>query len=228
LPEQTAHILNHFALYSFTETYWQLSLEERRDFHQGWLAGLRQAAQQIHLYQIFPAEAGSDILVWTAATIEASCDTARLFEGYARATNPYRRFIQPAEMLWGYTRPSEYTKTRSSREIDPFSQTRKPYLVVYPFVKTVSWYLMSREARQGMMNEHIRIGKQYAEIDQLLLYSFGVQDQEFVVVYELEELALFSQLVQELRSAEGRRYTERDTPLHAAIYHSAEETLALF
>jgi chlorite dismutase len=87
---------------------------------------------------------------------------------------------------------------------------------------------MSREARQGMMNEHIRIGKQYTEIGQLLLYSFGLQDQEFVVVYEMEDLTLFSQLVHELRSTEGRRFTERDTPLHMAIYHPAEETLALF
>ena len=50
---------------------------------------------------------------------------------------------------------------------------------------------MSREARQGMMNEHIRIGKQYEDINQLLLYSFGLQDQEFVVVYETENLPLF-------------------------------------
>lgn len=87
---------------------------------------------------------------------------------------------------------------------------------------------MSREARQGMMNEHIRIGKQYKEIKQLLLYSFGVQDQEFVVVYEMDDLHQFSDLVNELRSSEARRYTLRDTPLHTAIYHPAEETFALW
>ena len=81
---------------------------------------------------------------------------------------------------------------------------------------------MSREARQGMMNEHIRIGIQ------LLLYSFGVQDQEFVVVYEMDDLHQFSDLVNELRSSEARRYTLRDTPLHTAIYHPADETLALW
>jgi chlorite dismutase len=228
LIEQIPPTLNHFALYSFTERYWQFSPEERGEFHQKWFAALRNAAQKIYIYQIFPAEAGSDILVWSAATIEDKCDTTRLFADYARATNPYRGLIRPTDTIWGYTRPSEYTKTRSTREIDPFTELRKPYLVIYPFVKTVDWYLMSREARQGIMNEHIRIGKQYEEISQLLLYSFGVQDQEFVVVYETENLPLFSQLVQELRSTEGRRFTERDTPLHTAIYHPAEETLALF
>jgi chlorite dismutase len=228
LTEQLSPTLHHFALYAFTEPYWQLSPGEQAEFQRKWLAGLRQAAQKVHIYQLFPAEAGSDILVWSVMTTENKCDTSRLFEGYAHATNPYRRLIRPTDILWGYTHPSEYTKTRSTREIDPFIETRKPYLVIYPFVKTANWYLMSREARQGMMNEHIRIGKQYDQIGQLLLYSFGVQDQEFVVVYEMEELTLFSQLVQELRSTEGRRFTERDTPLHTAIYHPAEETLALF
>jgi chlorite dismutase len=68
-----------------------------------------------------------------------------------------------------------------------------------------------------MMNEHIRLGKSYPQIKQLLLYSFGLQDQEFVVVYEMEDLPLFSDLVHELRSTEARRYTERDTPLITAI-----------
>ena len=87
---------------------------------------------------------------------------------------------------------------------------------------------MSRDVRQGMMNEHIRIGKQNPEITQLLLYSFGVQDQEFVVVYETEDLTMFSDLVTTLCGSEARRYALRDTPLHTAIYHPAEETLALW
>jgi chlorite dismutase len=166
--------------------------------------------------------------VWSAIPIEQTCDTAEFFEHYARVTNPHRAFIAPTTTLWGYTRPSQYTKARSTQEIDPFAETRKPYLVLYPFVKTIDWYLMSRDARQGMMNEHIRMGKQYPEITQLLLYSFGVQDQEFVVVYETEDLTMFSDLVTTLRGSEARRYTLRDTPLHTAIYHPAEETLALW
>jgi chlorite dismutase len=150
------------------------------------------------------------------------------FERFACATNPHRHLLAPVNFLWGFTKPSQYTKTRSTQEIDPFAEQRKPYLVMYPFVKTVSWYLMSRETRQGMMNEHIRIGKQYPEITQLLLYSFGLQDQEFVVVYETADLGQFSDLVYELRDSEARRYTERDTPLYTAIYYPPEKTLSLW
>ena len=153
---------------------------------------------------------------------------AFFFTRFAAATNPYRHLIQPKSILWGYTKPSQYTKTRSNQEIDPFDPPRPPYLIVYPFIKTVSWYLMSRDVRQALMNEHIRIGKQYPEIKQLLLYSFGLQDQEFIVVYETADLPQFSNLVYELRSSEARRYTERDTPLYTGIYHPAEETLNLW
>ncbi len=226
MPEETPRTLNHFALFAFKEAYWPLASDVRTEFHREWLAGLRAAATKVHLYQ--PTESGVDLIVWSALTADDKNDTARFFDCFAKATNPYRHFLQPVRSLWGYTRPSQYTKTRSAQEIDPFAERRKPYLVIYPFVKTTDWYLMSREARQGMMNEHIRIGKQYEDITQLLLYSFGVQDQEFVVVYEMDDLPRFSDLVNELRSTEGRRYTLRDTPLHTAIYHPAEEVLALW
>ena len=226
MPEQTPRTLNHYALVAFKEAYWTLSPEARAAFHRGWLAALEEAAQKLDIFQA--TESGVDLLVWSAARAEDPQAAAEFFERFARACAPYRHLIEIKQSLWGFTRPSQYTKTRSAQEIDPFAETRKRYLVIYPFVKTVEWYLMSREARQGMMNEHIRIGKQYEEIKQLLLYSFGVQDQEFIVVYEMDDLQQFSDLVNELRSSEARRYTLRDTPLHTAIYHPAEETLALW
>ena len=64
---------------------------------------------------------------------------------------------------------------------------------------------------------------QFFDIKQLLVYSFGLQDQEFVVSYETEDLPKFSDLVQQLRSTEGRKYTSLDTPLIAAMHMNAEE-----
>ena len=228
MPEETPKTLNHFALFAFKDAYWSSPAAERANFHQEWLAGLRAATQKVDIYQVFPAEESADILVWSALPLIEKCDTAAFFDRFARATNPQRAYLRITTSLWGYTRPSQYTKTRSTQEIDPFAETRRQYLVMYPFVKTAEWYLMSREARQGMMNEHIRIGKQYEDITQLLLYSFGVQDQEFIVVYETDDLPHFSDLVNELRNTDARRYTLRDTPLHTAMYHPAEETLALW
>jgi chlorite dismutase len=228
MPEKTPRTLNHYAFFSFSERYFQLDPQEKRRFHQEWLKELRRTSDHLDLYQVYPATRGADIMVWSALVADDPTVTAAFMQRFACATNPYRSFIQPTDILWGMTRPSQYTKTRSTQEIDPFAKQRKSYLVLYPFIKTPEWYLMSREARQGMMNEHIRIGKQYPQITQLLLYSFGLQDQEFIVVYEMDDLNQFSDLVYTLRDSEARRYTLRDTPLYAGLHHAAEDTLALW
>ena len=224
--EQSQRTFNHYALFSFKDAYWSLSADERADFHKNWLAALRASAQKVDLYQ--GTEHDVDLIVWSAITVKDNHDAAIFFEKFAKALTPYRHLLEQKDSLWGFTRPSQYSKARSKQEIDPFSDERKPYLIIYPFSKTTEWYLMSREARQGMMNEHIRIGKQYEDISQLLLYSFGLQNQEFVVVYETDDLTRFSDRVNEMRDTEARRYTLRDTPLHTAIYHPAEATLALW
>ena len=225
--EEVLHrTLNHYALISFKDAYWSFSTKEREEFHKNWLSKLRASVQKVDIFQA--TESGIDLIVWSALPADAAQDAAVFFEKFALANKSYRHLIEIKDSLWGFTRPSQYSKARSKQEIDPFAEERKPYLIIYPFSKTTEWYLMSREARQGMMNEHIRIGKQYDDISQLLLYSFGLQNQEFVVVYETDELTRFSDLVNELRDTEARRYTLRDTPLHTAIYHPAEETLALW
>jgi len=226
MAEQTPRTLNHFSLYAFTDAYWSLPQDEKSSFHKDWLSGLRAAARMVNIFQNTDSKA--DMLVWCALEADGKCNASDFFEKLAQATTPFRGLIRPVDSLWGFTRPSQYTKARSAQEIDPFAETRMRYLVMYPFAKTAEWYLMSRESRQGMMNEHIRIGKQYEDIKQLLLYSFGLQDQEFVVVYETDDLPRFSDLVNELRDTEARRYTSQDTPVTTAIYHPAEETLALW
>jgi chlorite dismutase len=228
MPELTPKVLNHFAFMQFTDAYYSRTASEKQQFHKDFLNSLRQASQRFYLYQVYPAQADADVLVWSAIEAANPSDSAEFLHKFACATNPYRSLVDFKNIFWGFTKPSQYTRTRSNQEIDPFQDERKPYLVIYPFVKTVEWYLMSREARQGMMNEHIRVGKQYPNILQLLLYSFGLQDQEFLVVYEMDDLAEFSDLVYELRDSEARRYTLRDTPLFTATYHPADETLGLW
>ena len=223
---ETQRTFNHFSLFSFKDAYWSLSADEHAEFHRNWLTALCASAQKVYILQ--GTEHDVDLIVWSAMTVIDNQAAAVFFEKFTKALTPFRHLIEQKDSLWGFTRPSQYSKARSKQEIDPFSNERKPYLIIYPFSKTTEWYLMSRDARQGMMNEHIRIGKQHEDISQLLLYSFGLQNQEFVVVYETDDLTRFSDLVNELRDTEARRYTLWDTPLHTAIYHPSEETLALW
>jgi chlorite dismutase len=137
------------------------------------------------------------------------------------------RFLTVAHSMIGLVRASTYVSKPTAQEQAMFSGTRAAYLIVYPFVKTAEWYLLPREERQTMMNDHIRIGHQYPMVKQLLAYSFGVDDQEFIVAYETDDLRAFQDLVQALRATEGRRYTLRDTPILVGIHRPLREIVAL-
>jgi len=100
------------------------------------------------------------------------------------------------------------------------------YIFVYPFVKTREWYLLTKAARQGMMNEHIEIGHRYPSVKLNTTYSFGLDDSEFVVAFESDKPADFLDLVMELRGAEASRYTLRDTPIFTCIRKGLKEAVA--
>ena len=78
-----------------------------------------------------------------------------------------------------------------------------PYLVVYPFVKMRPWYALPMEERQRAMEEHIRIGAEFATIHNHTTYSFGIDDQEFMTVFECDEPADFMHLMLTLRETRG-------------------------
>lgn len=221
-------ILSHLALYGFRDGWWDRPAEERAQAVRALASRFADAAEVAWFYQVSPLEKRGDFLVWTSSRLVDDGSPAAFTRSLARALAPARGWVETVDVLWGLTRPSQYSRAKSQQEIDPFEPARETYLVIYPFTKTADWYLLGRDARQGMMNEHIRIGKQYREISQLLLYSFGLQDQEFVVAYEMEDLALFSDLVYELRDTDARKYTLGDTPLHTGILADPEELAEIF
>jgi len=102
---------------------------------------------------------------------------------------------------------------------------RSKYIFVYPFEKTREWYLLTKAARQGMMDEHIEIGHRFPSVKLNTTYSFGLDDQEFVVAFETDEPQDFLDLVMALREAEGSRYTKRDIPIFTCIMKSLKEML---
>ncbi len=101
------------------------------------------------------------------------------------------------------------------------------YLFVYPFVKTRAWYRLTQAARQGMMNEHIAIGHKYPTVRLNTTYSFGLDDQEFVVAFETDKPEDFLDLVMDLRHAETSNYTLKDTPIFTCIHRELREVLDL-
>jgi chlorite dismutase len=102
---------------------------------------------------------------------------------------------------------------------------KKPLLFVYPFVKTRDWYLLPMSERQRIMNEHIAIGHKYPRVKINTTYSFGLDDQDFVVAFEADSAAEFLDLVQELRETESSKFTVRDTPMYTCRRSTMAEIL---
>lgn len=208
-----------------TDSSWRRLAEAEREDGRRDFAQELESAKGIRsfAYSTLGLRADADLLIWRMG------DTPdRLQESLSRLlTTGLGRYIEITHSFVGLVGQSTYVRRRDSQEQAIFELDRQRYLVVYPFSKTIEWYLMSKEARQGMMNEHIRIGHEYPSVRQLLVYSTGLDDQEFVVSYETEDLAAFQQLVIALRDTEARRYTLRDTPIFTCIYRPLSETLAL-
>lgn len=91
------------------------------------------------------------------------------------------------------------------------------YLFVYPFVKTRQWYLLPMSERQAMMDEHIRVGNHFPSVKLNTTYSFGLDDQDFVVAFETDEPRDFLDLVMALRETQASQYTVRDTPMFTCV-----------
>jgi chlorite dismutase len=167
-----------------------------------------------HTYATAGLDAGSDFLVWrlaaSVACLEAGAATL--------LRTSLGRWCSVSTALLGLTGASPYTRRRAAGRPGLFAGDRRRYLVVYPFTKSADWYLMSREARQGIMNEHMEVGHRFPAVRQLLAYSFGIDDQDFLVAYETDDLAAFSSLVHSLRGTEGRRATVRDTPVLVGVH----------
>ena len=76
-----------------------------------------------------------------------------------------------------------------------------------------------------MMEEHFRIGHRYPTVKISTSYSFGLDDQEFVLGFETNDPSEFLDLVMELRESAARPYTLRDTPIFTCIHKPLKECL---
>ena len=137
-------------------------------------------------------------------------------------------YLEPTQSFLSMTKRSMYIDKDNPEHVEDRLHVvpgKGNYLFVYPFVKTREWYSRSAEERQTMMDEHIRIGMKYQSVRLHTTYSFGLDDQEFVVAFETDEPSDFLDLVQELRESKASSFTLRDTPMYTCRQRSLAECL---
>lgn len=174
-------------------------------------------------YSLVGVRGDADCLLWQVA------DDLEAFQGLQTAvfSTPMAGYLSIPYSFLGVTRRSIYEfpagPDRPSRiQVRPQDSR---YLFVYPFVKKREWYALPMDRRQPMMEEHIRIGRRYPGIALNTIYSFGLDDQEFVVAFEGDDPAAFVSLVMELRESAASAYTLRDTPTFTCLQMSVWDML---
>jgi chlorite dismutase len=160
----------------------------------------------LRAYTVSGVRPDSDFFLWKIT--QRYEDLGEL--GAALNGTPLAGWLETPYSYLATTKASEYTKARRPRKVVPKGS---PYLVVYPFVKVRPWYALSTEDRQRAMDEHMRVGAEFATIHNHTTYSFGIDDQEFMTAFECDEPSDFMHLMLTLRESEASRYTERDTPI---------------
>lgn len=195
------------------------------------------SAQQTKYKKVFLKELQKEkgVITYSYTTLGLKVNTSILFWFQANSVKEIQNFLNKlirtdlgkylkiTYTLFGMTRPTQYSRG-SSGHLDT---TRKggAYMIIYPFTKKYEWYKFDFKKRKELMEGHIMIGRKYPQITQLLLYSYGIDDQEFIVSYETDDLSDFQSLVIELRSDKVREYTQSDTPIFTCVYKNFEEAL---
>jgi chlorite dismutase len=178
-----------------------------------------QSAVTTYTYSTIGLKPGADVLLWSLGpSVDALEQTAA-----AVLRSRLGAWMTVRHSFLGVIQQSQYVKRPTAQEQSLFSGGRSAYLVVYPFTKSTDWYLLPKDERQRVMNEHMKVGHRYSQVRQLLANSFGVDDMDFLVAYETDDLAAFGELVRELRGTESRRSTVRDTPIITAVHRPFEE-----
>jgi chlorite dismutase len=134
------------------------------------------------------------------------------------------RHAEIAHSYLAMTKESPYSD-EPDRPLEPRAGADSKYLIVYPMWKKREWYRLPPEERMRVMKDHIEVARRFTGIETNTAYSFGLDDQEFVVAFDADDPAEFLDLVQELRSTESSAYTESETPIFTCIRSSVERAL---
>ncbi len=134
------------------------------------------------------------------------------------------RHADVAHSYLAMTKESPYSD-QPDQPLAPREGADSRYLIVYPLWKRRDWYRLPAEERMRVMRDHIAVARRFTGIETNTAYSFGLDDQEFVVAFDADDPAQFLDLVQELRATESSMYTESETPIFTCISASVERAL---
>ncbi len=212
--------LVRYAFYKLDPVWRRLPAEERRAHKSAFAAAVETFSGRllVRCYALVGIRGDVDFLLWQVAedleTLLAVQSALNRTQLGAYLSTPYSYLALSRRSLYEIPPHEPGTDGRVPGRVQP-GEAR--YLFVYPFVKTREWYALPRQERQEMIDEHIVVGRRHPGFRLNTTYSYGLDDQEFVVAFEGDDAAGFLDLVLALRETRASRYTQRDTPSFTCV-----------
>jgi len=219
-----SHPYHHYLLFDVANGFYRLDAKEQDKRKQEFAAALAGDADfLVTAYATRGLKAQTAFLLWCRATAP---ELVQAFLGKLFRTALGEHLLL-TQTYFGLARESEYSGRagKTDQMMETYAD-RLPYFVLYPFTKTNEWHALDFEARKAIMGEHVKVGIGHPKIRQCLLYSYGLDDQEFLVSYEMHTLQEFQDLVMAMRHTTGRTYTLLDTPTFTGIYQTPAELMS--
>ena len=173
---------------------------------------IKNSGIKFRTYSTLGLRSDADFLFWFAAKSieEIQSVISKLY------LTVFGKYIIPTQTYVSCTRPSIYARKGRTIAFVAGNESKK-YVIVYPFTKTREWYLLSKEDRQKMMDEHIDVSQKYPDIVLNTTYSFGIDDQDFMLAFETDDLRNFQDLIMDLRETKVSAYVKVDTPMLVCV-----------
>jgi peroxiredoxin len=171
-------------------------------------------------YDLQGYKAEADLLVWWTCP-----DPDVLQDAFTRfRTTGLGRHLDVVWTSVGLHRPAEFNRNHIPayvRREDP-----KKYVCVYPFNRSLDWYLLPDYERRGMLAEHGQQGREFEDVRANTVAAFGLGDYEWLLAFEADELHRIVDCLRHLRSSRARKHTKLETPFWTGLRKPLAEIVA--
>jgi hydrogen peroxide-dependent heme synthase len=159
-------------------------------------------------YDIQGFRADADYMLWWIAP--TSDELQELYVRFRRTR--LGRCSEPVWSVMALHRPAEFNKSH----IPAFLAEEEPrgYLSVYPFVRSYQWYLLEPVERRRLLAEHGMMAREYPDVRANTVACFSLNDYEWILAFEADELHRIVDLMRHLRGAEARMHTRVEIPFY--------------
>ena len=229
LEEHKRNLPRQFVNFTFYRSLpaWRILHDnEKQDCKRAFLDTVDNFRQQliIHTYSTVGLRTSADFMLWR---IGRDLDPMQEMTTRLNQT-PMAKYVEPTHSFLSMTKRSMFIQDGcADHEEDRVHVVPgcADYLFLCPLQRTREWYTRPQEQRLEMMEENVRIGSKHRSVRLHTTYSFGLDDQDFVVAFEADKPADFLDLFQELREAKASCFTLRDTPMFTCRKRTLAECL---